>query len=31
VILTPSAMSWLRCAFASGFAALGAKLALTER
>jgi threonine/homoserine/homoserine lactone efflux protein len=31
IITRPKAMSWLRRAFAGGFAALGAKLALAER
>ncbi len=31
VITRPQAMAWLRRSFAAGFAALGAKLALSER
>src|SRR6266699_2842666 len=31
IVTRPRAMSWLRRAFAGGFAALGAKLALAER
>jgi threonine/homoserine/homoserine lactone efflux protein len=31
VVTRPQAMAWLRRSFAAGFAALGAKLALSER
>jgi threonine/homoserine/homoserine lactone efflux protein len=31
IVTRPQAMAWLRRSFAAGFAALGAKLALSER
>jgi len=31
IVTRPEAMAWLRRAFATGFAALGARLALAER